>query len=808
MRQEDLDPSKFTPLHVHNSFSFKDGIGTPQSRVKWAKDNGKTAVSTSNHGNISDWIQIYTECQKHGIKPILGCEFYFHRTAHLLEPALLEQTEENGKIKQLYKKVNHVTMFAKTLTGYYNMLKIHNEAWMKRYYYRPIVSAESVKEHHEGIIALSGCSNSEINKLIATKHSLTSDEHKQEVTNTIELKVKSLGHLYKGKLKSVEDSGLDEEDYAYKEEHEKFIPKEYRSWLEQKNAERDGEFLITVDAKIESYIDWWNEMFAGNFYIELMPIDFAIQKKINEELIVWAKKKNIPTVITTDSHYLEQKEAEIQEMQMLSDQKRTFNELKNDTTGKIWTIKSNDLYYKTVDEIYQSFLTGHKSDVFTEEVFWQSMINVTKLTDSVENYTIDTSSKMPVLYSNGFDILMGKIKEGKKRLGVTKETMSPEQYTIYNNRIVQELKVIKDKNYTDYFLIVEDMIRHAKDTFGEWTVGPGRGCFAPNSPVHMADGEIKNIRDIVAGEKVITATGKDRTVLSVFSYKTSENMCLIRIGEPSIICTKDHKLWVIRQDNERVVKNAEWVEAKDITIGDYLISVLDGSFTPVTYIGGMDYSGMVYDLSVDEDPSYNIGGFAVHNSAAGSLVNYLIGITNVDPLKHQLLFERFLDPSRDDPPDIDCLHEFTPVLMKNRSFKLIKDIKVGDMVIDHKGDVQEVLNWSTRVAKPDKEQMYEVFVVCGSETGSFIAPGHHRMIDRKGNIVYVDNLKKDAGIAAPGYGFATVVSIMLLNVPYDEIRLVDIQVSNSETFQILPFKAKDYSIWGLIEKEYEKSYQS
>jgi error-prone DNA polymerase len=40
-------------------------------------------------------------------------------------------------------------------------------------------------------------------------------------------------------------------------------------------------------------------------------------------------------------------------------------------------------------------------------------------------------------------------------------------------------------------------------------------------------------------------------------------------------------------------------------------------------------------------------------SAAASLVSYLLGITNVDPIRHNLYFERFLNPGRTDPPDID-----------------------------------------------------------------------------------------------------------------------------------------------------------
>jgi DNA polymerase III alpha subunit len=40
-------------------------------------------------------------------------------------------------------------------------------------------------------------------------------------------------------------------------------------------------------------------------------------------------------------------------------------------------------------------------------------------------------------------------------------------------------------------------------------------------------------------------------------------------------------------------------------------------------------------------------------SAAASIVSYCLGITHVDPIRHNLIFERFLNPGRHDPPDID-----------------------------------------------------------------------------------------------------------------------------------------------------------
>lgn len=60
-------------------------------------------------------------------------------------------------------------------------------------------------------------------------------------------------------------------------------------------------------------------------------------------------------------------------------------------------------------------------------------------------------------------------------------------------------------------------------------------------------------------------------------------------------------------------------------------------------ITGKEYfhhKGKVYDLTVEDSHSYNIDGLIVHNSGAGSLVAYSTGITKVDPLEYDLLFER------------------------------------------------------------------------------------------------------------------------------------------------------------------------
>ncbi len=72
----------------------------------------------------------------------------------------------------------------------------------------------------------------------------------------------------------------------------------------------------------------------------------------------------------------------------------------------------------------------------------------------------------------------------------------------------------------------------------------------------------------------------------------------------------------------------------------------------------LHHTGKVYDISVPEDTSYVGNAIAIHNSAAGSLVAYCLKITNIDPIHHGLLFERFLNPERKSMPDVDT--DFCP----------------------------------------------------------------------------------------------------------------------------------------------------
>lgn len=69
-------------------------------------------------------------------------------------------------------------------------------------------------------------------------------------------------------------------------------------------------------------------------------------------------------------------------------------------------------------------------------------------------------------------------------------------------------------------------------------------------------------------------------------------------------------------------------------------------FKPIVKKSEYFYKGKVYDLTVEGTHSYNVDKLAVHNSGAGSIVNYALGITQINPLDYDLIFERFLNAER------------------------------------------------------------------------------------------------------------------------------------------------------------------
>ena len=146
--------TKFTHLHVHSHYSLLDGLAKIDELVLYAKELGYEALALTDHGAMYGIPEFYKTATANGIKPILGVEVYV---------ALENRFQKRPKIDS---KSYHLTLLAKNLEGYKNLMKLITRAHLEGFYYKPRVDKELLEEYKNGVIALSGCPAGEIPRKI------------------------------------------------------------------------------------------------------------------------------------------------------------------------------------------------------------------------------------------------------------------------------------------------------------------------------------------------------------------------------------------------------------------------------------------------------------------------------------------------------------------------------------------------------------------------------------------------------------------------------------------------------------------
>jgi DNA polymerase-3 subunit alpha len=162
MEKEQLN-SKFIHLHTHSHYSLLDGLSKIPDMVKKCKENGMNALAITDHGNMYGAIELYKECKRAGIKPIIGVEVYIALRGR--------KDKEPGVDNRRY----HLTLLAKNKQGYKNLMRLVTIANLEGYYYKPRMDKEILREFHEGIICLSGCMSSQLSQAV-----LSDNEEKAE----------------------------------------------------------------------------------------------------------------------------------------------------------------------------------------------------------------------------------------------------------------------------------------------------------------------------------------------------------------------------------------------------------------------------------------------------------------------------------------------------------------------------------------------------------------------------------------------------------------------------------------------------
>lgn len=374
----------FSHLHSHTQYSLLDGASSVEGIMQKAKDDGMPAVALTDHGNMFGAFHFVNEANKHGVKPIVGCEFYVVKDRFV-------QSFTRGKKDKRY----HQLILAKNQKGYENLSKLCSLGFIEGLYGKyPRIDKELIKKYKEGLIATSCCLAAEVPQTILN-------------------------------------------------EGEEAAEKVFLEWL---------------------------EIFGEDYYVELQRHGLEnvngsglSQEDVNQVLIKFAKKYNVPIIATNDSHYVEEEDSNVHDILLCVNTGEKQSTPIGDGKGYRFGFANSEFYFKSQAEMNKLF-----NDI--PESIDNTNLIVDKITPPVlsrdillPNYTL------PGEFTDQQEYLKHLSFEGAKK---RYRTITSE----IEERINFELNVINDSGYPGYFLIVQDFTTAAREM--KVSVGPGRGSAA------------------------------------------------------------------------------------------------------------------------------------------------------------------------------------------------------------------------------------------------------------------------------------------------------------------------------------------
>ncbi len=251
------------------------------------------------------------------------------------------------------------------------------------------------------------------------------------------------------------------EGFYYKPRVDKELLRKYSKGIIASSACLAGEISrsilnVSYEKAKEVALEYLDIFGEGNYFLELQDHGMREQKIVNEALVRMSKETGIPLICTNDSHYIYKEDAEPHDILLCIQTGKTV--LDEDRMR----YEGGQFYVKSPEEMYDlfSFAPG-------------ACENTAKIAERCNVSFTFHELKLP-----RFDVPDGKTAESYLRelcyAGFEKKYPTAKQE--WKERLEYELSTIESMGYVDYFLIVWDFIKYAKDN--GIMVGPGRGSAA------------------------------------------------------------------------------------------------------------------------------------------------------------------------------------------------------------------------------------------------------------------------------------------------------------------------------------------
>jgi len=224
----------------------------------------------------------------------------------------------------------------------------------------------------------------------------------------------------------------------------------------------------------------FKQTFGEDFYVEVQSHN---PKEINEKLLELSDELGIKAVATGDAHFAKGEDKILEEAMLIlstspkADKEADFDMSRNmksmlDRFNYLYpdrriSFQNYNLFIQTREEIEADF---KKSGITRTDIFDNTMEVASKIGEYDFYQGLDL---LPVPKTDADDKLSQMAFEGLERLHLTSSWLGNDQY---EQRLVEELEIIKSKSFASYFLVVADMINWAKTN--NIMVGPGRGSAA------------------------------------------------------------------------------------------------------------------------------------------------------------------------------------------------------------------------------------------------------------------------------------------------------------------------------------------